>query len=116
MGQANVSWGLIANFFVYGGSLALIFAFVANTNLSISWYWVNVKVEPGSQCTMGAYVSPNFLCHGASAITWILTPGLVEETFKGIWLFVRLRAKVEEIPSVCLFGLCPTGRGGIAQW
>merc|ERR1740121_174288 len=36
---------------------------------------------------------------------WILTPGLVEETAKGMWLFFRLRRSTSQLPGRCCFGL-----------
>ncbi|CAK0878001.1 unnamed protein product [Prorocentrum cordatum] len=37
---------------------------------------------------------------------WILTPGLIEETGKAIWLFLRLRKSLGDLPETC-FGCLP---------
>merc|ERR1719203_381104 len=49
-------------------------------------------------------------CNTIAAIMWVLTPGLVEETFKSLWLFFRLRRSVADIPAKCCFCL-PASHG-----
>merc|ERR1712072_943257 len=47
------------------------------------------------------------LCQVKSALMWVLTPGLVEETFKAVWLFLRLYRNPEDLPRRCCLGVLP---------
>merc|ERR1740138_1464487 len=51
-----------------------------------------------------------------AALMWVLTPGLVEETFKSVWLFFRLRRSSDDLPSTCCFCLPAAGPWDCGCW
>lgn len=46
-------------------------------------------------------------CDAIAAVMWILTPGLIEETGKALWLFFRFRRGPDQLPSHCCLGIFP---------
>eukprot|EP00929_Paragymnodinium_shiwhaense_P071036 TRINITY_DN36089_c0_g1_i2.p1 TRINITY_DN36089_c0_g1~~TRINITY_DN36089_c0_g1_i2.p1 ORF type:complete len:455 (+),score=27.12 TRINITY_DN36089_c0_g1_i2:71-1435(+) len=94
VGRPNaVPPGLVANFFIWGGLLGVFISVVLNSDLMISW----LKVSP--QCNMAVMMEATWRCNALAATMWVLTPGLVEETFKAIWLFFRLRKAPDDFPG-----------------
>merc|ERR1712070_693523 len=55
-------------------------------------------------------------CTTEAALMWIFTPGLVEETFKSVWLFFRLRRGPEDVPAKCCLCLPSTGAYDCGCW
>jgi RsiW-degrading membrane proteinase PrsW (M82 family) len=99
VGKRNgVHLGLLANFVMQGGIMGTSFALVLNTTLIASWSNLSPACNP-MEITM------TLSCNIAAASMWILTPGLVEETFKAVWLFFRLRRSVDDVPATCCFCL-----------
>merc|ERR1712194_517810 len=99
VGKCNcVPLGLLANFVIQGGIMGTSFALVLNTTLIVSWHNISPTCNP-MEITM------TLPCNVAAAVMWILTPGLVEETFKSVWLFFRLRRSVDDVPATCCFCL-----------
>merc|ERR1712151_1247330 len=85
IGQPNgVPLGLLANFFLQGGVMGLLFAMLLNTLMLGSWQVLSHDCNPMT-------IMMTFVCNVEAALEWILTPGLIEETFKSLWLFFRLR-------------------------
>merc|ERR1712217_637756 len=58
---------------------------------------------------MGMRMDGSNFCYAVSAIEWILTPGLIEETFKVVWLALRLHRTPSELPRTCCFGTLQAG-------
>lgn len=102
--QNGVRLGLLANFFMQGGLFGVLFAVVLNSLLVALWE------DLSPFCNTETIFVMNFSCNIGAALIWVLTPGLVEETFKAIWLFCRLRRSPEDLPGKCCFCL-PASRG-----
>jgi len=99
MGRRNhVNLGLLANFFLSGGVLGSTFAMVLNSELILNWQ----RFSP--TCNL-MKIEMNARCNALAELMWLLTPGLVEETFKSVWLFFRLRRGLEDLPGRCCFCL-----------
>lgn len=95
VGRPNkVPVGLLANFFIHGGVLGTFFASFINSSLKALWG------ELSPNCNLQT-MQRTPACHVGAAAMWVLTPGLVEETFKSVWLFFRLRRGPEDVPRRC---------------
>jgi len=104
VGKPNgVQPGLLANFFMQGGVMGALLAIVLNSSLLMSWVNLSPLCNPMT-------ITMNAACNAEAALMWVLTPGLVEETFKAIWLFCRLRRSPDDLPGKCCFCL-PAIRG-----
>jgi len=99
MGKPNeVRIGLLANFFLQGAVMGASFALVLNTSLLNSWKRLSPNCNPMT-------IEPTTACNIQAALMWIFTPGIVEETFKSVWLFFRLRRSADDLPQTCCFCL-----------
>lgn len=112
IGKANgVKWGLLANFFIFGGLLSTGFSLVLEgfemALLSLAFprcdmRWMDVAVS--GKHLRPAQITP--VCETLSGIMCVLVPGLVEETWKSVWLFWRLRRSEADLPNAVCFGAC----------
>ncbi|CAE8599266.1 unnamed protein product, partial [Polarella glacialis] len=78
----------------------VIFSLVLESLEEYSW------AELSPSCNM-MRIPMTLGCNSLAATMWILTPGLVEETGKALWLFLRLRRVAEDLPSSCCLGMFP---------
>jgi len=110
-----VQLGLMANFFIFGGLLGVIFSalFEMLTELSFSAVFPTCSmifldkrdiITDRTRSTVLKPVTED--CTAVSAMMWILVPGLIEETGKAMWLFWRFRRSESDMPERCCFGLC----------
>lgn len=106
---SGVSPGLIANFFCGGGLLGSTFAVVLNSELMASWISISPNCNPTN-------IKMDVGCNVLAELLWILTPGLVEETSKSVWLFFRLRRSAEDLPGRCCFCLPASSRHDCGCW
>lgn len=89
-------------FFLSGGCLGVLFALVFEMIEDVAWS----RLSP--HCNMNVMpTTPE--CSALSATMWILTPGLIEETGKALWLFFRFRRSVDQLPGRCCLGIFPAG-------
>lgn len=101
VGRCNgVQLGLLAMFFLTGGILGVVFAALLEIIEETAW----MSLSKG--CNL-MFIPMTPACNAAAATMWILTPGLMEETGKAIWLFWRLRRTSRQLPGSCCFGLFP---------
>lgn len=107
--SSDVRPGLIANFFLSGAVLGSAFALLLNNTLILGWAQVSPRCSP-----LNMHLDAG--CTLAAELMWVLTPGLVEETFKSVWLFFRLRRGPEDLPSKCCFCLPSTRAHDCGCW
>eukprot|EP00928_Gymnodinium_smaydae_P015273 TRINITY_DN15613_c0_g5_i1.p1 TRINITY_DN15613_c0_g5~~TRINITY_DN15613_c0_g5_i1.p1 ORF type:complete len:467 (-),score=95.11 TRINITY_DN15613_c0_g5_i1:94-1494(-) len=121
----GVEPGLLAIFFLSGGFLGILSAIVLEMIDNAAWQVLLPRCSMtlmNSQYVMtrkGLAVEIDPLtpsCGVAAALMWVLTPGLVEETMKSVWLFFRLRRSEKELPSTCCFCLPATGAFDCGCW
>jgi len=101
VGKPNgVRPGLLAVFFLSGGILGVIFAMIFEVFEESGWNGIS------RGCNMTHMIAtPD--CEALAAVMWILTPGLIEETGKALWLFFRFRRSPDQLPSHCCLGIFP---------
>jgi len=106
VGVANqVQAGLFAAFCISGGSLGILFAMVLEVMEEPAWSIVS------PDCNL--FKMPLTLkCAASASAMWVLTPGLIEETGEAMWLFFRLRRRVEDVPAGCCCGAFGARPGG----
>lgn len=101
VGRPNhVRPGLLAVFFLSGGCLGVMFAMVFELFEEAGWLGLS------RGCNM-KIMTPTPECDALVALMWILTPGLIEETGKSLWLFLRFRRSTDQLPSSCCLGIFP---------
>lgn len=100
VGKPNaVTPGLMGSLFVSGGVLGVFFAFTFESMEEAAWAVLSPTCNGRN-----AVLFPG--CAPRLALIWILTPGLIEETGKALWLFFQLRRSRAQVPTKCL-GCCP---------
>jgi len=112
--RRNVTLGMLAMFFVQGGTLGVIISMLLE-GLEMP-FWQRLQAVTGCDATAPAdpnnpdapprtLIAPLWYCNVQLLFNNVLGPGLVEETFKAIWLFWRLRRGADELPDTCCFCL-----------
>lgn len=84
----GVSFGLIVNFFLWGGLGGCLFGSLMEEIMITLWHYAipscNLSTEP---------VHTKTACQPLLLFEWILTPGLWEELFKVIWVYLRFKSQ-----------------------
>ncbi|CAK0877998.1 unnamed protein product [Prorocentrum cordatum] len=113
LGKRNgVHPGLMANFFLSGAILGCAYAAFFEILEEMAWQMISPSCTAGNfdvGYTIAGQPFPRPMtvtCGISVAGMWILTPGLIEETGKAIWLFLRLRKSLGDLPETC-FGCLP---------
>jgi len=90
MGQKyGVAIGMLAEFFWWGGIGGVVLAIIAEMLMQV--FFVSSGLFPN--CNMASrHPDQSFGCQLFIYFQWVLTPGLWEELFKGLWVWARFKS------------------------
>jgi len=107
LGQ-GVELGFVASMYLHSTLLGVACSFVGEFLLSLLWTASVPDCELGFTGTGkdAMLISLTEKCEVLGAAAWLGIPGVIEETFKAIWLFYRLRRSDADVPTTCCCGGC----------
>ena len=96
----TVQPGFIVSMYLHSTVLGLALSILFEVALLTLWTYSFPGCNLGLSPIKG--ISPlTDLCEAESLLQWFSVPAMVEETFKSVWIFYRLRRRVEDIPKTC---------------
>ena len=111
----GVTLGFLASMYLHSTLLSVFLS--AFTELLMTPLWTRSFPDCQLGFTAAHAISPRTEpCEFLGFAAWLCIPGMIEETFKAVWFFFRLRRSVDDVPETCCCGMFFSQSSGDCGW
>jgi len=111
----GVTLGFLASMYLHSTLLSVFLS--AFTELLMTPLWTRSFPDCQLGFTAAHAISPQTEhCEFLGFAAWLCIPGMIEETFKAVWFFFRLRRSVDDVPETCCCGMFFSQSSGDCGW